>query len=144
MKPSGSCLESCSGTVARSKGWHLARKSFKAATSRAGSCWLSPASWNLSPKGREKSKSNLPQKKTTENPQRFPRERQGKPLACPLLLAVSNIRCPFKTSMSTRIIWLCTGFLLPPCALFPEALTRSGNVQCVSYFTMISHVKILA
>lgn len=77
MKPSGSCLESCSGTVARSKGWHLARNSFKVAASRVGSCWLSPVSWNLIPEGREKSESDLPQQKTTENPHRSPGERQG-------------------------------------------------------------------
>lgn len=87
MKPSGSCLESCSGTVERSKAWHLARKSFKVVASRVGSCWLSPASWNLSPKGREKTESNLPQWETTENPHRSPGERQGKILARLLPLA---------------------------------------------------------
>lgn len=92
MKPSGSCLESCSGTEARSKGWHLARKSFKAATSRLGSCWLSPASWNLFPKA-ERAAS---QTQRSRKPLKTHTDPRGKSL--PSSPAISNTRFPFKTS----------------------------------------------
>lgn len=125
MKPSGSCLESCSGTVARSKGWHLARKSFKAATSRLGSCWLSPASWNLFPNGRESSESNPLQHKTTENPQ----GSLGKTVlrACPLPMPFQTLAFHSKQAHLTRTTWLRKGLYPLVSALHPEDLALGGN-----------------